>query len=163
MSDARCEWIIVGSERCFRSINRCEDLWLWIQGDKNDTAKGQLRSKWGELTDDDFSTFNGNVEQLFGVIKRKTGAAQESVEEFFEQISSDGTSTINRASETVRAGAHRAAEAVQETSDKAAAVVRDGYAEVEDMVRQRPAESLAVCFGAGVITGVIVSLLLRWR
>ena len=54
-------------------------------------------------------------------------------------------------------------DAFQETSHRAAASVREGYAEVEHMVRQRPIESLAVCFGAGVITGVVVSLLLRWR
>jgi hypothetical protein len=31
------------------------------------------------------------------------------------------------------------------------------------MVRERPAESLAVCFGVGVITGVVISLLFRGR
>lgn len=133
-----------------------------LRGNWNE-IKGELRSKWGELTDDDLSIFNGNVEQLVGVIQRKTGEARESVEKFFEQMSSSGAAAINQASETVRAGVHQATEAVQETTRNAAASVRDGFAEVEDMVRQRPAESLAVCFGAGVITGVIVSLLLRWR
>lgn len=133
-----------------------------LQGDWN-KIKGQLRSKWGELTDDDLSHFNGNVEELVGVIQRKTGEAQESVEKFFDQVSSDGSAALHSASETVRAGAHQAADAVQETARNAAAAVRDGYTEVEDMVRQRPVESLAVCFGAGVITGVVVGLLLRWR
>lgn len=125
--------------------------------------KGKLHSKWGSLTDDDLKAFNGNVDELVGTIQRKTGEARESIEQFFEQFSSDGASSISRASETVRAYAQQAAESVQETSQKAVESAREGYAEVEGLVRQRPAESLAVCFGAGVITGVVVGLLLRWR
>ena len=122
-----------------------------LQGNWNE-IQGMLRSKWGELTDDDVMVFNGNVEQLMGTIQRKTGEARECVEKFFEQFNSNGAAAMNQAGETVRAGAQQAA-----------ASVRGGYAELEEIVRQRPAESLAVCFGAGVITGVVVSLLLRWR
>ena len=133
-----------------------------LQGNWNE-IKGKLRSKWGELTDDDLQVFNGNLEQLVGTIQRKTGEARECIEQFFEQFSSNGASAIGRAGETVRAYAQQAAETVQETSKQAAESVREGYAEVEDMVRKRPAESLAACFGVGVITGVVVGLLLRWR
>jgi uncharacterized protein YjbJ (UPF0337 family) len=133
-----------------------------LQGNWNE-IKGKLRSKWGSLTDDDLQVFNGNVDQLVGTIQRKTGESRESIEQFFEQFSSDSASAISRAGETVRAYAQQAADSVQDTSRKAAESVREGYTEVEDMVRQRPIESLAVCFGAGVITGVVVGLLLRWR
>jgi uncharacterized protein YjbJ (UPF0337 family) len=133
-----------------------------LQGNWNE-IKGMLRSKWGALTDDDVMVFDGDVEQLMGTIQRKTGEARESVEEFFEQFNANGAAAFTRASDAVRAGAQHAMDAVQETSHRAAVSAREGYAEVEDMVRQRPIESLAVCFGAGVVTGVIVSLLLRWR
>jgi uncharacterized protein YjbJ (UPF0337 family) len=133
-----------------------------FQGNWNE-IKGKLRSKWGSLTDDDLTIFNGTVDQLVGTIQRKTGEARESIEQFFEQFNSNGASAINRAGEAVRAGAQQAADSVQESAQQATASVREGYAEVEAMVRQRPVESLAVCFGAGVITGVVVSLLLRWR
>ena len=133
-----------------------------LQGNWHE-VKGLLRSKWGALTDDDVAVFNGNVEELMGTIQRKTGEARESVEQFFEQFNSNGASAVNRAGEAVRTGAQHAMDAVEETSHRAAASVREGYVEVEDMVRQRPIESIVVCFGAGVITGVVVSLLLRWR
>jgi len=133
-----------------------------LQGNWNE-IKGKVRSKWGWLTDDDLTVFNGNVDQLVGTIQRKTGETRESIEQFFEQFGSNGASAIGRAGETVRAGAQQAVDAVQKTSQQAAASVREGYADVEAMVRQRPAESLAVCFGAGVITGVVVGLLLRSR
>lgn len=133
-----------------------------IQGNWNE-IKGKLRSQWGTLTEDDLAVFNGNVDQLMGMIQRKTGEARERVEQFFEQFSSNGASAIGRAGETVRAYAQQAADSIQETSHQAAASVREEYAEVEGMVRQRPVESLAICFGAGVVTGVVVGLLLRWR
>lgn len=133
-----------------------------LQGKWNE-IKGMLRSKWGALTDDDVMVFNGNVEQLVGTIQRRTGEARESVEQFLDQCASDSASAISRAGATVRAGAQHAAAAVQESSNRAAASVREGYADVEDMVRKRPIESLAVCFGAGLVAGVVVSLLVRWR
>jgi uncharacterized protein YjbJ (UPF0337 family) len=133
-----------------------------LQGNWNE-IKGKLRSKWGSLTDDDLGVFNGNVDQLLGTIQRKTGEARESIEQFFEQFSSNGASAISRTGEAVRAYAQQAAESVQETSKQAIESVREGYAEVEDMVRRRPAESLAVCLGVGVITGVVMGLLFRSR
>lgn len=133
-----------------------------FQGNWNE-IKGRLRSKWGSLTEDDLKVFDGNLEQLVGLVQRKTGAARETIEHFFEQFTSDSASAISRAGEAVRAGAQQAAEMIQESSKQAAATVRKGYTEVEEMVRQRPAKSLAVCFGAGVIAGVVATLLFRRR
>jgi uncharacterized protein YjbJ (UPF0337 family) len=125
-----------------------------LQGNWNE-IKGKVRSKWGSLTDDDLQSFNGNVEQLVGTIQRKTGEARESIEKFLDHLSSEGS--LNRATESVRAYAQQAAEQGRQAAES----VREGYHEVEDMVRQRPTESLAVCFGVGVITGVVVSLMFR--
>lgn len=133
-----------------------------LEGNWNE-IKGQLRRKWGTLTDDDLQNFHGTLDQLMGTIQRKTGEARTGIEQFFEQLSSEGASAISQSGETVRAYVQQAAETVQATSQHAAESVREGYAGVENLVRQRPAESLAVCFGVGVITGVIVGLLLRWR
>lgn len=133
-----------------------------LQGNWNE-IQGKLRSKWGSLTDDDLAIFNGTVDQLVGTIQEKTGEARENIEQFFEQFSSNGASAMGRAAASVRAGAQQAADAVQDTSQQAVAAMRNGYAEVEAMVRQRPAKSIAVGFGAGVLTGVIVGLVLRRR
>lgn len=133
-----------------------------LQGNWNE-IKGRLRSKWGELTEDDVMNFNGNVDQLVGTIQKKTGVAREHVEQFFEQFDSSAAASINHASESVRETANHAATCAQEASRQAAATMREGYAEVEGMVRRHPTESLVVCFGGGLIAGVAVSLLLRWR
>lgn len=125
--------------------------------------QGKLRSKWASLSENDVKEFDGNVEQLMGRIQKKTGAPRDSIDQFFDQFSGNGASAVSRAGETDHAYAQQASDAVQEKSQQAAASVREGYSEAEKMVRQRPGESLAVCFGAGAITGVAIGLLLRWR
>src|SRR4029434_7884215 len=101
-----------------------------LQGNWNE-IKGKLRSRWGVLTDDDLAIFNGTVEQLVGTIQRKTGEARESIEQFFEHLTSNGAAAINGAGETARAGVQQAADSVQKTCQKAAASGPAGYADVE--------------------------------
>lgn len=40
---------------------------------------GEVKKKWGELTDDEVTRTNGNIESLVGVIQQKYGAAKEAV------------------------------------------------------------------------------------
>ena len=115
-----------------------------------DEAKDKLRSRWSSLTDDDL--FNGNVDQLVDAIQRRTGETRERIEQFFEQLSVDGAASFSGGGQTARAAAQPAADAALETSEPAA--------NVAPMV-QRSTQSLAVCFGAGVIAGIVVTLL--WR
>lgn len=133
-----------------------------IQGNWNE-IKGKLLSKWGSLTDDDLAVFNGTVDQLVGTIQRITGEARENIEHFLDQLTSDGAAAIRQTSETVRTGAHTAADSVRLSSQRATEAVREGYADAEDMVRQRPGMSLAVCFGVGLVAGLVVSEILRRR
>jgi uncharacterized protein YjbJ (UPF0337 family) len=133
-----------------------------LQGNWNE-IKGKLRSKWGELTDDDVMAFNGDIDQMIGTIQKKTGAARENIEQFFEQFSNNASAAFRQAKEDVSSSAHYAVNRAQEVTQQAAANIRSGYAEMEGVVRRHPTESLVVCFGSGLITGVIVSLLLKWR
>ena len=133
-----------------------------LQGNWNE-IKGKLRTKWGQLTNDELQTFDGNVERLVGLIQRKTGEARSAIERYLEELSSNGASSFSQAAESVREYATQAAEKVQETSRQAAESLRYGYEEAEHMVKEKPFESMAVCFGSGVIVGVLVGLLLRSR
>jgi uncharacterized protein YjbJ (UPF0337 family) len=133
-----------------------------LQGHWNE-IKGKLRNKWGQLTNDELQSFNGNVDQLVGMIQRKTGEARNSVEHYLEELTSNGASAIGQASEAVREYAQQAAGAVQESSKQAMDQVRRGYDEAEEMIRQRPGESAAVCFGVGVLVGALLGIALRSR
>jgi len=133
-----------------------------LQGHWNE-IKGKLRNKWGQLSGDELQSFNGNVDQLVGMIQRKTGEARSSVEHYLEELTSNGASALSQASEAVREYATQASTAVQEQTKKAAESVRKGYDEAESMIRDRPGESAAVCFGVGVLVGVLLGVALRSR
>ena len=142
-----------------------------LSGNWND-VKGRLRKKWGQLTNDDVQTFDGNVERLIGMIQKRTGEARDSVEAFLEEVTSGGASGISQAAESIRdyatgaAGqareyAGQAVEAIEQHSQFAADSLRQGYRDVEKTVRSRPTESVAICFGAGVLTGLLLALTFR--
>ena len=82
---------------------------------------------------------------------------------YLEEVSGNAASAIGTAAETVRDYAQHASESVQHTAQQAAGQVRAGYNEAERFVRNRPGESLLVCFGVGLIAGVVIALSLRSR
>ena len=131
-----------------------------LQGNWNE-IKGKIKSKWGQLTNDDVKSFDGNVDQLLGLIQRKTGEGRESVERFLNEVTANGSSTVTHVAETVGEYAHQAGAKIQDGAMQAVDSVRHGYDEAEEMVRRRPAESATVCFGAGVLTGLVVALLIH--
>jgi uncharacterized protein YjbJ (UPF0337 family) len=133
-----------------------------LEGNWNE-IKGKLRQRWGQLTDDDLPQLCGDADQIVGIIQRKTGEGREAIEQYLQEMSGSAASAIGTAAETVRDYAQHASEAVQRTAKQAADQVRAGYNEAERFVRDRPGESLAACFGAGLITGVVIELLLRSR
>jgi uncharacterized protein YjbJ (UPF0337 family) len=126
-----------------------------------DEVKGQLREKWGQLTGDDLERFSGDVDKLVGLIQRKTGAARSAIEDYLDEVSANGASTVGRMADRVRQGVQQAAETVQESSEDAMDYMRQGYDEAEEMIRQRPSESVVVCFGVGLVAGLLVGLLVK--
>jgi len=155
-----------------------------LQGNWNE-VKGKLRSKWGQLTNDDLGTFNGNVDQLVGMIQRKTGEARMAIEQFLDSFNKNGPSMVGQATETAREYASQATnriaeytqgaseyasdlagnagERIQQGADQAGQAVRQGYKQAERVVRHNPAESVAVCFGAGVLVGLMFGMMLSNR
>ena len=43
-----------------------------LEGDWNE-IKGQLRQRWGQLTDDDLPQIRGDAEQIIGAIQTQNG------------------------------------------------------------------------------------------
>lgn len=144
-----------------------------LSGNWND-VKGKLRKKWGQLTNDDVQVFDGNVERLVGMIQTKTGEARGNVEKFLNELNLSGATGISQTAEavgeyTVNAVANareyvgKAAEVVEQRSQQAVDSLRQGYRSAEETVRSRPAESIAVCFGAGVLSGLLLAIAIRSR
>ena len=138
-----------------------------LQGNWNE-IKRKLRNKWGQLTNDDVQRFDGNVDRLLGLIQRKTGAGRGTIEKFLNEVSANGSFAVENASETVRDYAHQAAGKIQDGAAQAVDSLREGYdslhqgyEEAEELVRRHPGESIAICFGAGVLAGLMAALLIH--
>lgn len=133
-----------------------------LEGSWNE-VKGKLQSKWGQLTNDDLQHFHGTVDQLIGLVQRKTGETRDAISDFLDEAAADGSSVVGHVTEEVRRYAHDAADLVHDQSQRAADSMRHGYDEVESMVRQRPGESVIVGFGAGVLVGLLMGLVMHRR
>lgn len=45
-------------------------------------AKGKLKQRWADLTDDDLNYVEGKEEELFGRIQRRTGQGRDAIERY---------------------------------------------------------------------------------
>jgi len=52
---------------------------LQIKGNWN-IARGKLKQRWADLTDDDLQFLEGKEEELIGRIQKRTGETREAVE-----------------------------------------------------------------------------------
>jgi len=46
--------------------------------------KGEVKQKWGKLTDDDITRIEGKQEQLVGLLQKRYGYAKEKAEEEYQ-------------------------------------------------------------------------------
>jgi uncharacterized protein YjbJ (UPF0337 family) len=133
-----------------------------LQGRWNE-IKGKIKEHWGLLTDDDLQAFQGNLDQLVGTIQRKTGETRETIEEYLNQVTSEGPSVMGRAGETARQYAEQATSTIQDASRQAMEGMRQGYSQAGRMVQQNPGQSVAIAAGAGLFVGVLLGLMMRPR
>src|SRR4029079_13149548 len=83
-----------------------------LEGNWNE-IKGKLHERWGQLTQDDLQKVRGNVDQLVGLIQRKTGEARERVEQYLSELTSNGSSGVGKVADAVRGYASSAADSMR--------------------------------------------------
>ncbi|MCA9173011.1 MAG: DUF883 family protein [Planctomycetales bacterium] len=125
--------------------------------------KGQIKERWGQLTDDELTEVQGNAQRLVGLIQRKTGEAKEKVEQELDQLLSSGASLASRTAAAIREATDHATDRVHQSYEHVADTVKAGYDQTQHMVKQRPIESVAAAFGSGLVAGVILGLVMRSR
>lgn len=59
--------------------------WDQVEGQWKD-VKGQLRAKWGKLTDDDLEEARGNRERLVGRLQARYGDAKEDFRDALDRM-----------------------------------------------------------------------------
>jgi len=142
--------------------------------------RGKLKERWSMLTDDELDYVEGNVDQLVGLIQQKTGENREAIEHHLDclekqcataceetskmqDVSEKARAYADRASAQAQEFAHEIAESIQHSTEHAGDAVKHGYERTQHVVKRRPVESLAISFGAGVVTGAVVSFFLCRR
>ena len=45
---------------------------------------GEIKRKWGKVTDDDVTQADGNIEKLVGTIQQRTGEQRDAIEKWFK-------------------------------------------------------------------------------
>jgi len=133
-----------------------------LQGQWNQ-IRGELKKKWGQLTDDDLRFNNGNIDQLVGKIQQRTGEAREAIEQYLTEATSQGASAVSQAAGQVGQYARQAGDQMREGYNRISDQFGRGYEYSQDMIRENPARSIATAFGVGILVGVVVGMALRSR
>lgn len=125
--------------------------------------KGKVKQRWGQLTDDELQEVEGNYDQLIGLVQQKTGEGRQQIERVLSKLSEDASGALNQATETARQYAGQASEALRGATDQFRDRGRQSYEEAQRMVRRRPAESVALAFGAGLVAGLVIGMMASSR
>ena len=117
-----------------------------LQGQWNQ-VRGRVKQRWGQLTDDDLTLHSGNVDQLVGKIQQRTGEGREAIERFLNDLTSQGSSAVATAAESVRDYASQAGQYAAQAGDR----LREQYGEWADtaQVESRP-PGLLYCLSLAV-------------
>jgi uncharacterized protein YjbJ (UPF0337 family) len=126
-------------------------------------VRGQLKNKWGQLTDDDLKLTSGNLDQLVGKIQHKTGEGREAIEQFLDELTSQGASAISQVAESAGQYGRYAADQVRDGYNRVSDQLGRQYETSQELIRDNPASSVATAFGVGILLGVVVGLALRSR
>src|SRR4029077_16750458 len=105
-----------------------------VKGDWNELT-GKLRSKWGQLNNDEMQQFKGDATQLVGYIQRKTGEARDKIEGFLNDLTAHGGDAVSRAAETGKDFASQAVQTAKDGAETLADHARSGYAAAERVVK----------------------------
>lgn len=131
-----------------------------LQGQWNQ-LRGKVKEKWGQLTDDDLNVAGGNFDQVIGKIQQRTGEGRESIEKFMSTLTQQGGSAVSQVAEKAREFAATGGEKFKEGYGQASDYARMQLEQAEDLVRQRPGQSVAAAFGVGLVVGLVVGVALR--
>jgi len=126
-------------------------------------VKGKVKQKWGQLTDDELAEVEGNIDQLIGLVQQKTGEARQHIERALLDISAKAGGSFTQATEAAREYAEQATEHLRGTAEQVRDRTMEGYEQAQEIIRRRPAESVAVAFGTGVLIGIVVGLIASSR
>jgi uncharacterized protein YjbJ (UPF0337 family) len=126
-----------------------------LQGHWNQ-LKGDVKKRWGQLSEDDLKWSGGNIDQLVGRIQQRTGETREAIENYLDQLTSQGSSAISSAVESVGSYAQEVSHRLRDHYGDISEQAREGYVSARDVVSRNPVPWIGLAFGIGLLTGVLM-------
>jgi uncharacterized protein YjbJ (UPF0337 family) len=138
------------------------------------TIVGAVKEKFSQITGDELTGVEGNLDKLIGLVQRKSGQSREWVESFLndasgatkdaaQKVGSTAAQYVNQAAEVVRDNYENLSDAAQRGYDQLTDAASRGYDSTVKTVANRPIESVAIALGCGVLVGLVVGLSLCKR
>jgi uncharacterized protein YjbJ (UPF0337 family) len=124
--------------------------WTSIQGNWNQ-YKGQIKEKWGKLTDDDLMRIGGNRDQLIGMLQQRYGMAKDRVEEQVDEFTSKASGWVQQAKNKVAEVAEQGKEYWRDHN------VGEMATDLKTLINRYPVQSTLVGLGVGYLVGRIFS------
>jgi uncharacterized protein YjbJ (UPF0337 family) len=100
--------------------------------------KGEVRSRWGKLTDDDIERIAGNKDKLIGALQERYGYVWDEARQLVDRYLEEYGDLKTRASEALKAVASK--DNIQKVGN-----------EVAEFVRRHPLPSLLIGLGIGYL------------
>jgi uncharacterized protein YjbJ (UPF0337 family) len=119
---------------------------------------GKVKEKFGQITGDELTRIQGNFDQLVSLIERKTGQTREQVEEFLNSCSDSASDAYRKVADKGQQVYNQASEYVDEGLRQVRERAGESYAYAKQTVARRPAESLAVVAGIGLLAGIAIGM-----
>ncbi|QEG42014.1 CsbD family protein [Roseimaritima ulvae] len=124
---------------------------------------GTVKEKYGQISDNELRQVEGNVDQLVGLVQRKTGQSREQIEAMLDECCQSSDSAVQRAKDSASQYAEGAGEYVREQYQQVSNQAQRGYQQSVQTLSRRPLESAGVAFGIGLVAGLAIGLSLSSR
>ncbi len=125
--------------------------------------RAKLQQRWSELNKEDLQRARASVEQLVTLVQEKTGTSREQVRRYLDELTSNLRSALSSSSQQARELGQSVQQRSQESMREASEAVRAAYIQTGRTVRRHPVESVAIGFATGLLSGIVLSTLLRSR
>jgi len=115
---------------------------------------GAVKQKYGQITENELTQLNGSVDQLIGLVQRKSGQTREQIEAFIHECGESCESMVDKVSDY----ASGATESLQAGYNAVAEQTKRGYDVSAKAVSSHPFESVGTAFGVGLVAGLLIGL-----
>ena len=141
-----------------------------ILKDNLNEFKGKIKEKWGNLTDNDRASLNGDVDQLANILQNRLGyakeqaatAAQEFIKDFKDTCKSDGKDGDSSMMKNVGQAADEICDISKDVGEKTVEAAKNIKKEageygkaVAEFVEHKPYQSIAIAALAGLALGLL--------